>query len=61
MGAWRSRCDRSCMMTATLSQLGMVAQAVEETILTPTPGVEHGRLGDIPAALTYIAGSLGLI
>jgi hypothetical protein len=24
----------------------MVAQAVDETITTPTPGVGHGRLGD---------------
>jgi hypothetical protein len=49
------------MMTATLFQLGMVAQAVEETITTPTPGLGHGRLGDTAAALTWVAGFLGLI
>ena len=48
-------------MTATLFQLGMVAQAVEETITTATAGVGHGRLGDIAAALTWVAGSLGLV
>jgi hypothetical protein len=61
MGAWRSRCDCSRMMTATLFQIGMVAQAVEETITTPTPGVGHGRLGDIAAALTWVAGFLGVV
>jgi hypothetical protein len=49
------------MITATLFQVGNVAQAVEETITTPTPGVGHGRLGDLAAALTWVAGSLGLI
>jgi hypothetical protein len=49
------------MITATLFQAGRVAQAVEETITTPTPGVGHGRLGDVAAALTWVAGSLGLI
>jgi hypothetical protein len=48
-------------MTATLLQLGTVAQAVEETITTPTPGLGHGRLGDIAAAVTWVAGFLGLI
>jgi hypothetical protein len=48
-------------MTATLFQVGNIAQAVEETISTPTPGVGHGRLGDIAAALTWGAGFLGLI
>jgi hypothetical protein len=48
-------------MTATLFQIGMVAQAVEETITTPTPGVGHGRLGDIAAGLTWVAGFLGLV
>jgi hypothetical protein len=61
IGAWRSRCDGSRMITATLFQAGMVAQAVEETITTPTPGMGHGRLGDIAAALTWVAGSLGLV
>jgi hypothetical protein len=61
MGAWRLRWDCSRIMTATLFQLGMVAQAVEETITTPTPGVGHGRLGDIAAALTWVAGFLGLV
>jgi hypothetical protein len=48
-------------MTATLLQVGNIAQAVEETITTPTPGVGHGRLGDIAAALTWVAGALGLV
>jgi hypothetical protein len=48
-------------MTATLLQVGNIAQAVEETICTPTPGVGHGRLGDIAAALTWVAGALGLV
>jgi hypothetical protein len=48
-------------MPATLFQIAMVAQAVEETITTPTPGVGHGRLGDIAAALTCLAGFLGLL
>jgi hypothetical protein len=60
MGAWQSRCDCS-RMPATLFQVAMVAQAVEETITTPTPGVGHGRLGDIAAALTCVAGFLGLL
>jgi hypothetical protein len=47
-------------MPATLFQVAMVAQAVEETITTP-PGVGHGRLGDIAAALTCLAGFLGLL
>ena len=47
-------------MPATLFQVAMVAQAVEETITTPTPGVGHGRLGDIAAALTCVAGLFGL-
>jgi hypothetical protein len=59
MGVWRSRCDGS-RMPATLFQVAMVAQAVEETITTPTPGMGHGRLGDIAAALTCVAGFLGL-
>jgi hypothetical protein len=49
------------MMTAALFQVANVAQAVEETITTPTPGVGHGRLGDIAAALTCLAGFLGVI
>jgi hypothetical protein len=48
-------------MTATLFQVGNIAQAVEETISTPTPGVGHGRLGDIAAALTWVAGAVGLV
>jgi hypothetical protein len=61
MGAEPSRCDLSCTMTATLFNLGMVAQAVEETITTPTPGVGHGRLGDVAACLIWVAGALGLV
>jgi hypothetical protein len=38
----------------------MVAQAVEETITTLTPGLGHGRLGDMFAVLTCVAGFLGL-
>ena len=60
MGAWRSRWDGS-RMPATLFQVAMVAQAVEETITTPTPGVGHGRLGDIAAVLTWVAGFVGLV
>jgi hypothetical protein len=48
-------------MTATLLQVGNLAQAVEETICTPTPGVGHGRLGDVAAVLTWVAGALGLV
>jgi hypothetical protein len=48
-------------MAATLFQVAMVAQAVEETITTPTPGVGHGRLGDIAAAVTWVAGVVGLL
>jgi hypothetical protein len=48
-------------MTATLLQVSMVAQAVEETITTPTPGLGHGRLADIAAGLTWVAGALGLV
>jgi hypothetical protein len=47
-------------MPATLFQVAMVAQAVEETITTPTPGMGHGRLGDIAAALTCVASLFGL-
>jgi hypothetical protein len=61
MGAGWSWWDRCCMLTATLFQLGMVAEAVEETITTPTPGLGHGRLADVAAALTWTAGLLGLI
>jgi hypothetical protein len=56
-----SRCDRSCMMTATLIQLGAVAQAVEETITTATPGFGHGHLADVAAGLTWLAGFVGLV
>jgi hypothetical protein len=49
------------MMTAALIQVANVAQAVEETITTPTPGVGHGRLGDIAAAVTCLAGFFGVI
>ena len=42
-------------------QVANVAQAIEETITTPTPGVGHGRLGDIAAGLTWVAGFLGLL
>jgi hypothetical protein len=48
-------------MPAALFQNAMVAQAVEETITIPTPGLGHGRLGDIPAGLTWVAHSLGLL
>jgi hypothetical protein len=48
-------------MPAALFQVAMVAQAVEETITTPTPGVGHGRFGDIAAGLTWIAGFVGLL
>jgi hypothetical protein len=48
-------------MAGTLFQVSNVAQAVEETITTPTPGLGHGRLGDLAAALTWIAGALGLV
>jgi hypothetical protein len=48
-------------MTATLLRVGNIAQAVEETITIPTPGVGHGHLGDIAAALTWVAGALGLL
>jgi hypothetical protein len=48
-------------MTATLFQISQVAQAVEETITTPTPGLGHGRLGDVAAGLTWVAGFLGLV
>jgi hypothetical protein len=48
-------------MPASLFQVAMVAQAVEETITTPTPGMGHGRLGDVAAALTWVAGVLGLV
>ena len=61
MGVWRSQWDCARMVTATLLQVANVAQAVEETITTPTPGVGHGRLGDIAAALTSLAGFLGVI
>jgi hypothetical protein len=59
MGARRSWWDGS-LMPATLIQVAMVAQAVEETITTPTPGIGHGRLGDIAAVLTCVAGFFGL-
>ena len=48
-------------MPAALLQVANVAQAIEETIITPTPGVGHGRLGDIAAGLTWVAGLLGLV
>ena len=48
-------------MPAVLFQVAMVAQAVEETITTPTPGVGHGRLGDGAAGLTWVAGFLGFL
>jgi hypothetical protein len=48
-------------MPATLFQVAMVAQAVEETITTPTPGIGHGRLGNIAATVTWFAGFLGLV
>jgi hypothetical protein len=48
-------------MTEALFQVSMVAQAVEETITTPTPGLGHCRLGDAAAVLTWVAGLFGLI
>jgi hypothetical protein len=60
MGAGRPRCDCPCTMTAALFQISMVGQAVEETITTPTPGVGHGRLGDVAAVVTCVAGFFGL-
>lgn len=62
MGVWRRR-DCARKMTATPFQVANVAQAVEETITTPTPtpGVGHGRVGDIAAALTCLAGFLRAI
>jgi hypothetical protein len=48
-------------MPAAIFQVANVAQAIEETITTPTPGLGHGRLGDIPAGLTWVAHSLGLL
>ena len=48
-------------MPAALFQVANVAQAIEETITTPTPGMGHGRLGDIAAGLTWAAGFLGLL
>jgi hypothetical protein len=48
-------------MPAALFQVAMVAQAVEETITTPTPGLGHGRLGDLAAGLTWVAGFLGFL
>ena len=48
-------------MTATLFQVSNIAQAVEETITTPTPGLGHGRLGDVAATLTMVVGLFGLI
>jgi hypothetical protein len=48
-------------MAATLFQISQVAQAVEETISTPTPGLGHGRLGDVAAGLTWFASFLGLV
>jgi hypothetical protein len=61
MGGQRPRWDCSRTMTAAFLQLSNVAQAVEETITTPTPGVGHGRLGDIAATVTYVAGFFGLV
>ena len=48
-------------MPAALFQVANVAQAIEETITTPMPGIGHGRLGDIAAGLTFVAGFLGLL
>jgi hypothetical protein len=48
-------------MPAALFQVANAAQAIEETITTPTPGVGHGRLGDIAVGLTLVAGFLGLV
>jgi hypothetical protein len=48
-------------MAATLFQISQVAQAVEETITTPTPGLGHGRIGDVAAGLTWVASLFGLI
>lgn len=31
-----------------------VAQAIEETITTPSPGFRHGRLGDVVAVATFV-------
>src|SRR3954447_17005573 len=47
-------------MPVALFQVANVARAIEETITTPMPGIGHGRLGDIAAGLTWVAGFLGL-
>ena len=49
------------LLCPPLFQVANVAQAIEETITTPTPGMGHGRLGDIAAGLTWVAGFLGLL
>ena len=41
--------------------LDAAAVARPETITTPTPGMGHGRLGDIAAGLTWVAGFVGLL
>jgi len=48
-------------MPVALFQVANVARAIEETITTPMPGIGHGRLGDIAAGLTWVAGFLGLL
>jgi hypothetical protein len=48
-------------MPAALFQVANVAQAIEETITAPTPGLGHGRVGDLAAGLTWVAGVLGLL
>jgi len=35
-----------------------VALAVEETITTPSPGLGHGRLGDVAAVATFVLASV---
>lgn len=36
-----------------------IAQAVEETITTPTPGIGYGRAGDVAACICFILGVIG--
>jgi hypothetical protein len=38
-----------------------VAQAIEETITTPSPGLGHGRIADVAALITFTLSTLHIV
>lgn len=48
-------------MVKAAQEIGNVAQAIEETITTPTPGLGHSKIGDIAALITMALGFIGVL